>query len=236
MKTNEKDLQKLMGFETQKNVSDRLFQKISELIMTGELQEGYVFPNETVLCEQLNVGRTSLREAYKALELSGYVTRTKRGTTVNSRSSILSATPLRTVFHAADHEDFTRFRLMIEPQCAALAAANAGLNDVEKLDLIICQSQDALDVLDYERLMDLDEQFHTGIAAMSGSKLLSSIIAVMAAEWRTGIRRNFEAAISTRPELFATMILQHRAIADAILSRDLSAGNLMEEHIRTVTL
>ena len=144
MKTNEKDLQILMGFESQKNVSDRLFQKISELIMSGELEEGYTFPNETVLCEQLNVGRTSLREAYKALELSGYVTRTKKGTVVNSRMSILNATPLRTVFHGADHEDFTRFRLIIEPQCAALAAANAGLKDVEKLDDLIRQSEDAL--------------------------------------------------------------------------------------------
>lgn len=88
MMTNEINLQQLMGFETQKNVSDRLYQKISELIMSGELQEGYTFPNETVLCEQLSVGRSSLREAYKALELSGYVTRTKKGTVVNSRTSI----------------------------------------------------------------------------------------------------------------------------------------------------
>ena len=236
MKTNEKDLQILMGFESQKNVSDRLFQKISELIMSGELEEGYTFPNETVLCEQLNVGRTSLREAYKALELSGYVTRTKKGTVVNSRMSILNATPLRTVFHGADHEDFTRFRLIIEPQCAALAAANAGLKDVEKLDDLIRQSEDALNEKDYERLMDLDEQFHTSIAAMSGSGLIRSIITVMAAEWKAGIRRNFEAAIQNSPQLFDTMILQHRAIADAIRSRDTSAGKLMEEHIRTVTL
>lgn len=236
MKANDKDLQKLMGFSSQKNVSDRLFQKISELIMSGELEEGYMFPNETVLCEQLNVGRTSLREAYKALELSGYVTRTKKGTVVSSRSSILNATPLRTVFHAADHEDFTRFRLMIEAQCASLAAVHASLHDVEKLDGIIEQSKDALKDQDYERLMDLDEQFHTGIAAMSGSGLISTIITVMAAEWRAGIRRNFEAAISSRPDLFETMIIQHRGIADAIRRRDTSAGKLMEEHIRSVTL
>ncbi len=236
MKANDKDLQKLMGFEAQKNVSDRLFQKISELIMSGELPEGYTFPNETALCEQLSVGRTSLREAYKALELSGYVTRTKKGTVVNSRASILNATPLRTVFHAADHEDFNQFRLMIESKCASLAAMNAGLKGVERLDRIIEQSREALDDKDFERLMDLDEQFHIGIATMSGSKLINSIVTVMATEWRTGIKRNFEEAIRSQPDLFKTMILQHRAIADAIRNRDVAAGKLMEEHIRTVTL
>ena len=63
-------------------MSDMVYEKISMLIQNGDIPEGYVFPNEAVLCEQLAIGRSTIREAYKALELSGYVTRTKRGTIV----------------------------------------------------------------------------------------------------------------------------------------------------------
>lgn len=75
-------LQHLLDTRPQKNMSDMIYEKISQLIQSGEFPEGYVFPNESALCEMLSVGRSTIREAYKALELSGFVTRTKRGTTV----------------------------------------------------------------------------------------------------------------------------------------------------------
>lgn len=225
-----------MGVVPHGNVSDRLYKQISSLIMSGELEEGYVFPNEAVLCEQLQVGRSTLREAYKALELSGYITRTKRGTAVNSRSTIISATPLRTLFSSADQKDFARFRLMIEPQSAALAAQNAGLKDVESLDRLLEDSKKALHNKDYEELMRIDVQYHTSIAHMSGSPLISSIVTVMAEEWSEGIRRNFEAAVEKNPDIFRIMISQHETITDAIRRRDPAAEQLMEEHIRTVTI
>ena len=236
MNPSEKNLRELMGFSSQANVSDRLYQKISGLIMSGELEEGYAFPNEAVLCEQLQVGRTTLREAYKALELSGYVSRSKRGTVVNSRSSIINATPLKTLFHAAGHEDFTQFRLMVESQSAKLAAMNAGLSDVELLDQLTAQSREALGAKNYEELMKLDERFHTSIASMSGNKLVAAVVTVMAEEWRAGIQRNFDAAIRGNQKVFDTMIEQHAAIVDAIRRRDVSAAQLMEQHIRTVTI
>lgn len=87
-------------------MSDMVYEKISLLIQNGDIPEGYVFPNEAVLCEQLAIGRSTIREAYKALELSGYVTRTKRGTVVNSYSTILEATPLKAVVRNSDGEFF----------------------------------------------------------------------------------------------------------------------------------
>ena len=92
-------------------MSDMIYEKISQLIQSGELPEGYVFPNETVLCEQLSIGRSTIREAYKGLELSGYVTRTKRGTVVNSYSVILEATPLKAVIHGARETEFQKILL-----------------------------------------------------------------------------------------------------------------------------
>ena len=51
-----------------RNISDVIFRRIRDAIISGELPPGYVFPNENELCKKLNIGRSSLREAYSPLE------------------------------------------------------------------------------------------------------------------------------------------------------------------------
>ena len=48
-------LQSLINTHPKKNMSDMIYEKISQLIQSGEFPEGYIFPNEAVLCEQLSV-------------------------------------------------------------------------------------------------------------------------------------------------------------------------------------
>jgi len=55
------------------NAADLLAEKIRSHIISGEIPAGYIFPNETVFCEQLGVSRSTLREAYKALESTGFI-------------------------------------------------------------------------------------------------------------------------------------------------------------------
>ena len=236
MSADAKNLAAMVGVRSQTNVSDQLFQQISGLILSGQLEEGYVFPNETVLCEQLQVGRTTLREAYKALELSGYVTRTKRGTSVNSRASILNATPLKSVFSSASPRDFSEFRLMLETHSACLAASHAGLAETQALEENVAHTRSARARDDFDAMMELDEQFHRAIARYSGNALIVTIVTVMTEAWDDGIRRNFYAARESNPELFDLMLTQHAAIAAAIRSRDCEAAKAaMQKHIRSVT-
>lgn len=233
----EKNLGELMGLSVQVSMADQLYQRISKLILSGELGEGYLFPNEAVLCEQLKVGRSTLREAYKALELSGYITRSKRGTTVNSHTEILNRTPLKTIFHAASTEDFLKFRLMVESESAYCAAVHAGLSDVESLELLVSNMKEARNFGKFETLMELDEQFHIKIANLSGNSLINAVITVMAEEWKAGIQRNFSAAIKKNLEIFDKMIEQHIAIVDAIRNqKSESAGALMRGHIEAMTI
>lgn len=229
-------LEELMGIQAKANVSDQLYQRISNLILYGTLEEGYVFPNETVLCEQLRVGRTTLREAYKALELTGYVTRTKRGTSVNSRSAILNATPLKTIFQTASPKDFNQYRLMLETESAYLAAQNAGMKEIETLDHLIGQSLEAKNRSDYDRLIELDAQFHCAIAKMSQNTLIISMISVITEAWEASIRRNFASAIKNTPRILEDMIDQHIAIREAICVRNCDTARVeMSKHIQDVT-
>ena len=53
------------------NISQNLFQRFKELIISGQLPAGYMLPNENVVSEMLGVGRSTLREAYTALAVFG---------------------------------------------------------------------------------------------------------------------------------------------------------------------
>ena len=183
--------QSLLNIRPQKNMSDIIYEKISHLIQSGELPEGYTFPSETILCEQLSIGRSTIREAYKALELSGYVTRTKRGTTVNNYSAILEATPLKAVIHGASHEDFLEFRLMLEGQAAALAAERIKPEEANRLQQIQDDLAYARHNGNYDLIPSLDRNFHETIAACTRNPLMITSMAAMVS-WklrsREGIR------------------------------------------------
>ena len=51
----------------EKTLSQRIAERIIKYILDENLQPGDKLPNETVMCERLNVGRSSLREAMRAL-------------------------------------------------------------------------------------------------------------------------------------------------------------------------
>lgn len=232
----DKDLSKLIGLDAPKNVSDRLYQRISGLILSGELEEGYVFPNEPTLCEQLNVGRTSLREAYKALELAGYVTRSKRGTSVNSQQTILAATPLKTAFSNASARDFGEFRLMLEGESACLAARRAGLDDADALSALVDQMEGAYAAESFDELRELDSRFHREIARLSENSLIQATVTVATEALESSARQNFLSAAENNRAIFDRMIEQHREVVAAIRERNCErARTAMRSHIETVT-
>ncbi len=218
------------------NMSDKIFHKISQMIMSEQLPEGYVFPNEAILCEQLHVGRSTIREAYKALELYGYVTRSKKGTFVNNKLQILSATPMKVAFSNVDPKDFNEFRQMLEEKSAELAAIHASPDQIASLDKLIAQGQAAYTISDMERLMQSDAEFHRILSQASGNKLIISVMTVMTLAWDEGIRRNFFYAMQHDASIFKNMHEQHTLIMEAIKRHDPEgARQAMKTHIIKVT-
>lgn len=218
------------------NMSDKIFHKISQMIMSGQLPEGYVFPNEAVLCEQLHVGRSTIREAYKALELYGYVTRSKKGTFVSSKLQIFSATPMKVAFSNVKPKDFNEFRQMLEEKSAELAAVHASSDQIVKLDKLIAQGQAAYTISDMERLMQSDAEFHRVLSQSSGNELIVSVMTVMILAWDEGIRRNFFYAMQHDASIFESMNKQHTLIMEAIKRHDPDeARQAMKTHIIKVT-
>ena len=223
-------------FQTSHSVSDQLYDRICSLILSGELPSGYVFPNETVMCQKLGVGRTSLREAYKALELSGYITRTKRGTYVNERSTILNASPMKTLFDAASEKDFNRFRLMIESESVWQAAANKNQEALAQLEALNQTIADSYERGDYRLLMETDIKFHQAISQMSENALIHSVVMIMTDHLLTSIEQNFAQAIAERSDRMGLIAQQHALIIEGIKNGDPEqARQAMEKHLLSMT-
>lgn len=213
------------------NASDLLAEKIRNLIISGEIPAGYLFPNETVFCEQLGVSRSTLREAYKALESTGFIKRVKRlGTMVNDFSDISKAAPLGTSLIMSDIDELMEFRVMIEAELARLAALRATPQHIrameESLENMKKSGSDLTDLTRY------DTMFHIEIAKASGNRLLISTMENAREVFQSGIYRAFQVDTSSN----VTQALQyHTEILDAIIRRDSDAAYaLMRRHVEAV--
>lgn len=211
--------------------ADALFQRIRELILSGQIPAGYVFPKEPVFCEQLGVSRSTLREAYKALESMGFIQRVKRlGTIVNDFHNISKQAPLSTSLILSDLDELLEFRAMVEAELARLAAKRAKPENLTVMG-------DALDKMrhcgsDIQALTNYDTMFHMEIAKSSGNHLLINTMENARDAFNKGIYRAFQ--VDTR-ENVAEALLFHDRILDAVTRQEPEeAYALMRQHIRAV--
>src|SRR5690606_27516743 len=111
------------GFEPirKTTVSQEIVRRIVAMIETGDLQPGDPLPPERVLCERLGVGRTSLREALKALTLFGIVEAWPGGGTFIARPSgqLIKPFAWRMLLSRDKIEDLAEARRVIEGEMVA---------------------------------------------------------------------------------------------------------------------
>ena len=94
-------------------------------LIRGDWAAGERIPAERELCQQLGVGRASLREALKALEIMGMIeTRLGDGTYVCDRSEFLSRPLLWAIASSSttDPQELIEARKLIEVELTGLAA------------------------------------------------------------------------------------------------------------------
>jgi GntR family transcriptional repressor for pyruvate dehydrogenase complex len=147
---------------TFEKVSDRL----KELIFDGTFKPGQQLPSENALAQLFQVGRQSVREALRVLEISGFIS-TKPGIkggaviegTVLSKLSNLFLDAFK--FHRASLEDCLMTRKLVEVAMIELVLENADQHDIESLRKNTEQAKAKLDMgtpafkenLDFHKLL-----------------------------------------------------------------------------------
>jgi GntR family transcriptional regulator, transcriptional repressor for pyruvate dehydrogenase complex len=212
-----------------------VLEKIEGDLLEGRLAPGDRLPGERDLSASLGVGRSSVREALRVLEVMGLI-RTATGSGPNA-GAIIIATPgggmsallrLQVAAQGFPLEDVVRTRLVLE---SAVVEALAGdprrsIEDVHAM-LHTMEAED----LAPEEFLALDAQFHLALAESSGNVVITAMMA--------GLRDAIEGYVRSGVERFADwdaeaarLRTEHTAILDAIESGEPArASALLREHI-----
>lgn len=150
--------------------TEAVFRRLKSLIHGGEYAVGDRLPGEVALAKEFGVSRPVVREALHACAILGLTeTRTGRGTFVvsNRESSHLT-------FAGVDARDLIEARRLVEIPAAGFAAERRTEDQLRHLFAILATLATATDARDWVRH---DGELHTAIAAASGNKMLTSMVA-----------------------------------------------------------
>lgn len=198
----------------EKSLPQKIAEDIIAFILEENLKPGDKLPNETVLCQRLNVGRSSLREAMRALASRNIVTIRQGSGTYIASSTGVADDPLGLSFINNKKKlihDLMEIRFLLEPSIAALAAIHADDTEIKK----ICKLCDDVEELlkAHKDHSDKDIELHTAIALSSKNIVVPRLVPV--------IFRSIPLLIeSTGNTLCNETIESHREIADAIAAHD----------------
>lgn len=214
-----------------KRVYQILIEKILDRIRTGEIKPGDKLPPERQMAEDLGVSRATVREAIRAMEVTGLVvSRQGEGTFINRDYSLVMSQPMTVMYWlgGASVFDLHHFRQALEIESASLAAVNINTKQYHHLDNIVSEMAVSES---FEEGAELDRSFHNAIAEASGNILLQNALA-SADALISDIRTNTRAAIIQEERGNGVLAFQHRQILNAIADEDsLLAAKRMYEHM-----
>jgi GntR family transcriptional regulator, transcriptional repressor for pyruvate dehydrogenase complex len=159
---------------------EQTVERLATAIKLGFLPPGGQLPPERELARQLEISRTTLRQALTALTQSGLVTtsRGRRGGTFVADPLPLPPRPRR-VFDEDELHAFLDHRLAIETGVAIRAAERAQPDDLEAL-VVLCDEMDVAS--EFESYRQADLRFHMGLAEAAHSPRLLEAMAEVQSE------------------------------------------------------
>jgi GntR family transcriptional repressor for pyruvate dehydrogenase complex len=198
-------------------LTDEAIDKIKQMITSGRVRPGEKLPREADLAAELGLSRNSLREAVKALSLINVLdVRQGDGTYATSLapSLLLEALSFIVDFHRDDTVlEFLEVRRILEPAATALAAIRMPDEDRIELGKVLDAADASSPVEDF---VAADLEFHRKIAVGSRNSVLASLVDNMSAPTtRARVWRGM-----TEPRAQERTLAEHRAIYNAIMSRD----------------
>jgi DNA-binding FadR family transcriptional regulator len=211
-------------------VSEVVARSIAQDIATRDLPPGSMLPPEGAMLERYKVGRASLREGLRILEIQGLIT-IKPGpgggpvvAAANSQDFGRMAT-LHYQGVRATFRDIIEARLVIEPLMARLAAERQDPDLLDELRQVSVRTGEGLeDGLTYQTS---SKAFHTVVSGASGNPVLNLFACSLQDVYAARVS-GFLFPIDARARVHD----DHNAIIKAIQSGDAKkAERLMREHM-----
>ncbi|HEY6514485.1 MAG TPA: FadR/GntR family transcriptional regulator [Burkholderiaceae bacterium] len=203
-----------------KNVHGNTLDLLGEAIVAGRYGVGAALPSEPLLCEQLGVSRTVVREAVKSLAAKGLLrTGPKVGTRVqppadwNWFDPDLVAWQSKVGLTRDFLRDLHELRVVVEPAGVRLAALRATAHDIAEIEEAFAgMAQAVRHGGDY---VTPDLRFHQGLLRASHNRMMMQMSKALGAV----LRVSFELS-TLKADRAGKSLPQHRAVLDAVIAHD----------------
>ncbi len=207
---------------TPEKLSTSVTRQIEKLILQGILRPGERLPSERELSERLNVSRPSLRESIADLSDRGLLT-SRAGAGVFVADVLGSAFSDALIQLFANHDeavfDYLSFRKDMEGLAAERAARLASDTDLKVINTVFERMVSAHQKRNPADEAALDAEFHLSIIEASHNVIMLHMMRSMYQLLREGVFYNRQIMFRQRTTR-ATLLDQHRAINDALQSRE----------------
>jgi DNA-binding GntR family transcriptional regulator len=205
----------------EKNLSQKVFERVREAILTGSLAPGARLV-ERRLAEDLEVSHIPVREALARLADEGLVERSARR---GSRVASLTVEEL---------EEISSVRVVLEQFVVVRVQERWSSNAEEQLRAIVSEMQKAAASGDVEAVRDYDRAFHELLWQLAEHGTLLELAAKLRGRINNFLRI---ATLALSPNELQLHVASHGDIVDAIASgTPRRARRAMETHIETATL
>lgn len=166
------------------SVVDKIVNRITDGIISGDFKPGSKIPTEVELSESLGVGRNSVREAIKVLVSLG-VLKIKRseGTFVTQGFSDKMLNPLLygLILEDGSSKSLIELRRIFEVGTLQLAVQNSNDDDIrlikEKYENLVFEVSNGLN--DYNKVLNADIDFHNALVLAAHNKLVLTMNSVI---------------------------------------------------------
>jgi GntR family transcriptional regulator, transcriptional repressor for pyruvate dehydrogenase complex len=169
-----------LGFEpiAPSRAFEEIAAQIRELVASGRLKPGDRLPAERDLSAKFNVSRNTLREALRALELSGMIELRKGasgGAFVLPGSSGVVVNGLRDLYHlgAIKPEHLTEARVWLSEVVVRVACERLTEQDLLALEENIALATKADKAGNFQQRADLHREFHNLLAAATRNPIIT---------------------------------------------------------------
>lgn len=203
-----------------KNVHGNTVDHLGEAIVCGRYSAGASIPAEPLLCQELGVSRTVVREAIKSLIAKGLVNSgPKVGTRVLTSDywNWFDPDVINWQSKAGLTPEFLRdlqeLRRVVEPAAVRMAAERATAQDIAEIEAAFQGMRHAVEEGgDY---VTYDLRFHQGLLRACRNRMIVHMSRALGALLRT----SFEISTSRKDGPRSSLPL-HRAVLDAVIARN----------------
>jgi DNA-binding FadR family transcriptional regulator len=207
------------------HLTKRVVESFKARFLDGELKPGEALPSERELAAQLNVSRTTVRDAITALRVMGLV-EVKQGkcATVTAPSVENILEPLMMVFpmEQANILNLLEFREIFEPQCVFLATKRAAPNEIQQIGEYLKEMRRLQG--DTARYAEADYHFHQAIMKATHNEMIVVFTTVF-----RNLLYNLQKRMAALPEPEPLLITHERVYEAMVLGDPQQAADRMRE-------